>query len=700
MSHSPDSSEDSAQPSPEERGRANATFGKMLGQGRSFSGHERNCSYLNTGASPRGGGRFANISAVTGVDFPDDGRGLAILDWDHDGDLDLWFSNRNAPRLRLLRNDTPPGRNWLALRLAGDGTSCNRDAIGARVEVVLGEREGEGEGGKESRPLIKSLRAGEGFVAQSSKWVSFGLGKHETIEKVVVRWPAAGAPVQEFTGLEVNRRYRLTKGKEEAEPVAPRTVTPKLTPSRPEILPPSNAARIPVVTLIKPPRLEFRDERGRTVKTGAGRPVLVMLWASWCAPCVAELTEIRERAAEIRGAGLAVVALSVDGLGEEGSNPAEARAMLKRMRFPFLNANTNQEATRKILADLQTYHDRVLPTDRPLPVPSSFLIDGDGNLAVIYRGRLSVDALLSDLNHTKGTLFERWVRAAPLPGRTIRHENAMKSLRAVEAGVYYQHASREYGTKGGTDTALHYLQEVLRFDPESDHVHQTLGEIHLLRGNLQLAEKFYREAVRLKPGIAINHEGLANVHSRLGRADLALPAFDRAISLDPNRADPYRQRAAVHEALGNLDLAVADCDKAIELQPEGADTFFIRGQLHKQLGNHQLALRDLEHSVKLKADNVWAVGSLAWHLATCADPNIRDGRRAVAIATRACELSQWKHYGALDALAAAYAENNQFEEAIRSEARAIELAPAAARPELQARLTLYRARKPYREPHR
>src|SRR5262245_66393159 len=101
----------------------------MLREGRSWSGRERNCFFLNTG-----GTRFANVSAVSGFDFPDDARAAALSDWDGDGDLDVWVSNRNAPRLRLLRNGAT-GSHYIALRLVGDGATTHRDAIGARVEV-------------------------------------------------------------------------------------------------------------------------------------------------------------------------------------------------------------------------------------------------------------------------------------------------------------------------------------------------------------------------------------------------------------------------------------------------------------------------------------------------------------------------------------------------------------------------------------
>ena len=111
-------------------GAASATFHDMLSQGRSFSGRERNCAYMNTG-----GQRFANISTASGIDFPDDGRAVGVVDWDQDGDLDLWMTNRNGPQIRLLRNDIGTDRSYVSVRLVG--RTCNRDAIGARVEVMI-----------------------------------------------------------------------------------------------------------------------------------------------------------------------------------------------------------------------------------------------------------------------------------------------------------------------------------------------------------------------------------------------------------------------------------------------------------------------------------------------------------------------------------------------------------------------------------
>jgi len=146
----------------------------MLADGRSLSGHEHNCCFLNTH-----GKRFADVSAAIGLDHTSDSRGAATVDWDLDGDLDIWISNRTGPRLRFMHNRLGTGSHFLALRL--EGVKCNRDAIGARVEVF-----GAGESGSR---LVRALRAGEGYLAQSSKWLHFGLGDQSAIERIVVHWP-------------------------------------------------------------------------------------------------------------------------------------------------------------------------------------------------------------------------------------------------------------------------------------------------------------------------------------------------------------------------------------------------------------------------------------------------------------------------------------------------------------------------------
>ena len=103
------------------------TLYRMLAEGRSFSGYERNCVFLNTG-----GRKFANISATSGLDFIDDGRGVATVDWDGDGDLDLWISNRTAPQVRFARNETPSSNHYLGPPSGGHNSQSRRDRSARR----------------------------------------------------------------------------------------------------------------------------------------------------------------------------------------------------------------------------------------------------------------------------------------------------------------------------------------------------------------------------------------------------------------------------------------------------------------------------------------------------------------------------------------------------------------------------------------
>ena len=147
-------------------------FDEELRIGRSFSGQERHCAFLNLGELT-----FANVSSVSGLDHIEDGRGLALTDWDLDGDVDFLLTNRNAPMFRFLRNGIQADNHFASFKLTGN--QSNRDAIGARIRIKL----------KGGDWLTKTVTAGSGFISQSSKRITFGLGKSEVIEKVIIQWP-------------------------------------------------------------------------------------------------------------------------------------------------------------------------------------------------------------------------------------------------------------------------------------------------------------------------------------------------------------------------------------------------------------------------------------------------------------------------------------------------------------------------------
>ena len=106
---------------------------------------------------------------------------------------------------------------------------------------------------------------------------------------------------------------------------------------------------------------------------------------------------------------------------------------------------------------------------------------------------------------------------------------------------------------------------------------------------------------------------------------------------------------------------------------------------------------DLTEAIRLNPELAEAQNSLAWHLATCPHAEFRDGRQAVRHATKACELTQWKGYTQLDSLAAACAEAGDFENAVKWQQKAVDMADEKWKEDFRSRLDLYKAGKPYHE---
>jgi len=122
-----------------------------------------------------GDGRFAELGEGAGLLEPLAGRGVAFGDFDDDGDVDAFVTQMNG-KPALYRNETVTSRHWIGLRLVGRKSA--RDALGAKVTVVSGELS-----------QIREVRSGASYLSQSDSRVFFGLGAHERVDRIEIRWP-------------------------------------------------------------------------------------------------------------------------------------------------------------------------------------------------------------------------------------------------------------------------------------------------------------------------------------------------------------------------------------------------------------------------------------------------------------------------------------------------------------------------------
>ena len=207
----------------------------------------------------------------------------------------------------------------------------------------------------------------------------------------------------------------------------------------------------------------------------------------------------------------------------------------------------------------------------------------------------------------------------------------------------------------------------------------------------------FDRAIRVTEDNFVIHNFRGGVYAREGKYDLALTDYSASIEQQPEFAESYSYRGWAYDKLGQYNLALQDYNRAIELNPEDLQAYDKRAVVHARLGEYQMALYDFARAIELSPEeDARLYNNLASLLATCPDERCRDARRALSNARRACELSDWKDFNTLATLAAAHAEADQFTEAIKRQAEAIELAPPRVKEHFRLRLNLYSAGKPFR----
>jgi enediyne biosynthesis protein E4 len=146
-----------------------------------------------------GGGKFLDVAADVGGGFdrPKVGRGLAVGDFDRDGDLDVLLTTNDGGAY-LYRNDVMNSYRSIRFRLLG--TKSNRDAIGATVRVFANGQQ-----------QTRMVRSGSSYLSQSELPVTFGLGTTEKIERLMIDWPSGRN--EEYNQLGTGKTFQVIEGK-------------------------------------------------------------------------------------------------------------------------------------------------------------------------------------------------------------------------------------------------------------------------------------------------------------------------------------------------------------------------------------------------------------------------------------------------------------------------------------------------------
>jgi len=188
---------------------------------------------------------------------------------------------------------------------------------------------------------------------------------------------------------------------------------------------------------------------------------------------------------------------------------------------------------------------------------------------------------------------------------------------------------------------------------------------------------------------------------RYGKYAESAADFSRVIELKPKALKAYAFRGEDYAHLGKFDDAGADLDLAQQIAVPNLHLaiFLISARAYLAMGETEKAIAAIDQAKLIPSTDIPANNNLAWFLATSSVAEMRDGKKAVELATKACTAWNWKLPGQMDTLAAAYAEAGDFDNAVKFESQCLQspnLNPAIA-DGCKARLALYQAHQPFRQ---
>ncbi len=293
---------------------------------------------------------------------------------------------------------------------------------------------------------------------------------------------------------------------------------------------------------------------------------------------------------------------------------------------------------------------------------------------------------------------------APLSANLTEYAGKLQAWAHNQRGEYYARQAAEL-TQAGQFDAARSLDRLAReefvtaieLDPEYWKAIHNRGVSRALSGQLDGAAADFSRAIGLKPDYANCWFNRGEIYRLQGRLDAAIADYTRAAELDAEDLDTFLRRGEAYLQTGQLTQALADFQYVVELQPDHVEALVQRAEAHRRLGRWERAAVDYEQALRHAPESGAAYRGAAWLLATCPDPETRDAELALRAAQQALELLGSEDATAWDTLAAAWANQGDFDQARQAATQALRLAPPAQHAALRQRLELYRKNQPYRE---
>ena len=389
--------------------------------------------------------------------------------------------------------------------------------------------------------------------------------------------------------------------------------------------------------------------------------------------------------------------IPTDSATEPAGFSGRCRRPPAKIGFPLANARISETSLRA----LDHLQRAVLDRWKPLPLPSTFLIDGKGELVAIYKGPVHAAQLLADVKLARADANQRRAAATPFDGVWVDDTAGRADPKRV-ANLMLDHDE--------IDAAILYLDRCARIlSPQKTlpGYERELGDIHYMAGVLKNGSATHRAgaiasltaARDLIPTDLRIRKALAQQLFGTGQGEEAATEMRAAIKINPADLNLRAELADLYERLGQFAKAKGVLDELLAINPKHAPARYSLAGVLLKLGDPRSAIQQYKQTLTDSPRLLEAADKLARILASHPEDAVRSPDEALALARRLCALTGDRDPAFLDTLAIALANKGNFKEAITVSEKALTLLPpeneAASSPLLE-RIELYKAGRPYR----
>ncbi len=254
--------------------------------------------------------------------------------------------------------------------------------------------------------------------------------------------------------------------------------------------------------------------------------------------------------------------------------------------------------------------------------------------------------------------------------------------------------------RGAHRQAAEHFHSALTIRPDYRDAHANMGAVLLNLHNPAAACTFLQRAVQLAPELPQAQANLGHALRQTGNGEQALVHYQRALELDPGLADVHNNVGTIHAGAKAWDSAIRHFSQATALSPGFAIAHVNLARALQATGQGKAAVARFETAIQLEPNWILPVRELCWLLAAHPEPAVRDSNMALQLAERLLGSPAKTEPAVLDTVAAAFANAEDFERAIRTAQTALEQArtrnDTTLAEQITTRLTGYRSGQPHR----